>query len=255
MAMEHPGEPPNSTTPLFSSNEIDMTEFGYERKDLEKFCSEQIRIPPKLPNILKTFTKAAMRTQPRDLVHWTGAYFRALAEGQVPPVKETLEYPQVESKDGLTVGYLRVLNNQVGGRDIKTFSKLKVKVEDIRAKWIALCLPLEAFDTMLRTGKMFEKMEVDWKKLLGVLCGSIGKNLTDTMKIVCEVLTEQPEGVDAMIPYMHFWEIYAFLVKVDGSVTHQQMAAVNEFLMIRAQPNFCLIGPKDFLDPGCPPLY
>lgn len=75
------------------------------------------------------------------------------------------------------------------------------------------------------------------------------------MKIVCEVLTEQPEGVDAMIPYMHFWEIYAFLVKVDGSVTHQQMAAVNEFLMIRAQPNFCLIGPKDFLDPGCPPLY
>lgn len=113
MAMEHPGEPPNSTTPLFSSNEIDMTEFGYERKDLEKFCSEQIRIPPKLPNILKTFTKAAMRTQPRDLVHWTGAYFRALAEGQVPPVKETLEYPQVESKDGLTVGYLRVLNNQV----------------------------------------------------------------------------------------------------------------------------------------------
>lgn len=63
----------------------------------------------------------------------------------------------------------------MGGRDIKTFSKLKVKVEDIRAKWIALCLPLEAFDTMLRTGKMFEKMEVDWKKLLGVLCGSIGK--------------------------------------------------------------------------------
>lgn len=39
--------------PIFSINEIDMTEFGYQRKDLEKFCSEQIRIPPKLPNILK----------------------------------------------------------------------------------------------------------------------------------------------------------------------------------------------------------
>jgi hypothetical protein len=99
--------------PIFSSTEIDMVEFGYERRDLEKFCSEQIRIPPKLPNILKQYTKAAMRTQPRDLICWTAAYFKALAEGVVPPVKDILEYPQEESKDGLTLGYLRVLNNQV----------------------------------------------------------------------------------------------------------------------------------------------
>jgi hypothetical protein len=75
------------------------------------------------------------------------------------------------------------------------------------------------------------------------------------MKVVCEVLTEQPDGVDAMIPYMHFWEIYVFLAKLDGCVTHEQMMTVNDFLMNRARPNFCLIGPKDFLDPLCPPLF
>lgn len=54
-----------------------------------------------------------MRTQPRDLIQWTAAYFKALAEGVPPPVKEMLEYPQAESKDGVTVGYLRILNKQV----------------------------------------------------------------------------------------------------------------------------------------------
>jgi hypothetical protein len=64
---------------------------------------------------------------------------------------------------------------QVGGRDIKTFSRLKLKGEEIRAKWTALCLPLEAFENMLEAGRMADKTEFEWKKLLGVLCGSIGK--------------------------------------------------------------------------------
>ncbi|CAL8108115.1 unnamed protein product [Orchesella dallaii] len=80
---------------------------------MDIFCQDQIRIPPSLPNILKQFTKAAIRTQPRDLDVWGAAYFRAMAEGLAPPVKETLEYPLMESKDGLTVGLLRVLDRQV----------------------------------------------------------------------------------------------------------------------------------------------
>jgi hypothetical protein len=158
-----------------SETDIDMTVYGYERRDLEKFCSEQIRIPPKLPNILKQYTKAAMKTQPRDLLQWTSAYFHAMADGVTPPVKDRIEYPQQESKDGLTVGYLRILHNQLGGRDTKTFSKLKVTPEDVREKWVALCLDGGAFDEMLMFGRMQDKREIEWKKLVGVLCGSIGK--------------------------------------------------------------------------------
>lgn len=35
------------------------------------FCAQQIRIPPELPDILKQFTKAAIRTQPVDVLQWS----------------------------------------------------------------------------------------------------------------------------------------------------------------------------------------
>lgn len=34
------------------------------------FCAQQIYIPPELPDILKQFTKAAIRTQPADVLQW-----------------------------------------------------------------------------------------------------------------------------------------------------------------------------------------
>lgn len=37
------------------------------------YCSEQIKIPAELPDILKEFTKAAIRTQPVDLLQWSAA--------------------------------------------------------------------------------------------------------------------------------------------------------------------------------------
>ncbi|KYO48457.1 ropporin-1-like protein [Alligator mississippiensis] len=35
------------------------------------FCAQQIKIPPELPDILKQFTKAAIRTQPCDVLQWS----------------------------------------------------------------------------------------------------------------------------------------------------------------------------------------
>jgi len=35
------------------------------------YCPEQIRIPGGLPGILKDYTKAAIRTQPADLLKWS----------------------------------------------------------------------------------------------------------------------------------------------------------------------------------------
>lgn len=34
------------------------------------YCAQQINIPPELPNILKQFTKAAIKTQPCDVLQW-----------------------------------------------------------------------------------------------------------------------------------------------------------------------------------------
>jgi hypothetical protein len=38
------------------------------------YTSEQIPIPPALPDILLQFSKAAIRTQPTDVLAWSAAY-------------------------------------------------------------------------------------------------------------------------------------------------------------------------------------
>ncbi len=38
------------------------------------YTSEQIPIPPELPDILLQFSKAAIRTQPTDVLAWSAAY-------------------------------------------------------------------------------------------------------------------------------------------------------------------------------------
>lgn len=84
-------------------------------KDIQEqmYCSQQINIPPNLPFILKQYAKAAIRTQPYDLLYWSFAYFRAKAENLPLPVKERLEYPPVYSRSRLTPGFLKVLHKQV----------------------------------------------------------------------------------------------------------------------------------------------
>lgn len=37
------------------------------------YCAEQINVPPELPDMLKQYTKAAIRTQPIDLLSWSAA--------------------------------------------------------------------------------------------------------------------------------------------------------------------------------------
>ncbi len=40
------------------------------------YSNHPIQIPPDLPKILKQYTKAAIRTQPKDLLLWSVSYFR-----------------------------------------------------------------------------------------------------------------------------------------------------------------------------------
>ncbi len=40
------------------------------------YSNHPIQIPPDFPKILKQYTKAAIRTQPRDLLLWSVSYFR-----------------------------------------------------------------------------------------------------------------------------------------------------------------------------------
>lgn len=90
----------------------------------QSVASQEIIVPPSLPIILKQFCKAAIRTQPYDLLRWSSSYFRALADGEEPPTKLRLEYPPPSTASGLTLGFLRILLRQFGGIAITIFYRV-----------------------------------------------------------------------------------------------------------------------------------
>ncbi|XP_058800872.1 ropporin-1-like protein isoform X1 [Phymastichus coffea] len=187
------------------------------------YCVEQINVPPKLPMILKQFCKSAIRTQPYDLLKWSTAYFRALAEGEEPPTKLRLEFPPACSPFGLTIGYLKVLLRQLGGDCNKV-----LPLEKILERWDQLCLDRRDSDLIILIGGFRNKCQV--KKFLSIAVGLLTRNLTETMSLVCDLFTYHPDGCSAMIPLGLFMEIYGYLasLKCDGSMKASCLCSESE---------------------------
>lgn len=74
------------------------------------------------------------------------------------------------------------------------------------------------------------------------------------MVVFCETMTNQPDGVEAYIPYELFAEAYTFLAEKLDVAMHIAEDVCN-FLRDLAKANFELIGPKDFMAAECPPLF
>ncbi|XP_014248435.1 cilia- and flagella-associated protein 251-like [Cimex lectularius] len=172
----------------------------------QMYCSQQIIIPPNLPSILKKYAKAAIRTQPYDLLVWSSAYFRAICDGIPPPVKERIEYPPPISESGLSPGFLKVLINQIGKGDT-------VPKEILESRWKGVCLNLQYLDELICVGGFCD--DVDWRKFIAVAAGSIESNLTRTMVLICELMTDEPEGGSASVQLELFIDLYRFLAQLD----------------------------------------
>ncbi|XP_039076392.1 ropporin-1-like protein [Hyaena hyaena] len=175
------------------------------------FCAQQIHIPPELPDILKQFTKAAIRTQPADVLQWSAGYFSALSRGDPLPVKDRIEMPVATQKTdtGLTQGLLKVLHKQCGHQQY-------VELADLEQKWKNLCLPIENFRTLLQLDPCENKIE--WIKFLALGCSMLGGSLNTSMKHLCEILTSDPEGGPASIPFETFSYVYRYLSRMDSDI-------------------------------------
>ncbi|KAI5938838.1 ropporin-1-like protein [Manis javanica] len=173
------------------------------------FCAQQIHIPPELPDILKQFTKAAIRTQPGDVLQWSAGYFSALSRGDPLPVKDRIEMPMATQKTdtGLTQGLLKVLHKQCS-------DKQYVELADLEQKWKNLCLPIENFRALLQLDPCENKIE--WIKFLALGCSMLAGSLNTAMKHLCEILTADPEGGPARIPFETFAYVYRYLSKLDA---------------------------------------
>ncbi|KAM5259908.1 ropporin-1-like protein [Hipposideros larvatus] len=204
------------------------------------FCAQQIHIPPELPDILKQFTKAAIRTQPADVLQWSAGYFSALSRGDPLPVTDRIEMPVATQKTdtGLTQGLLKVLHKQCG-------HKPYVELADLEQKWKNLCLPAEKFIAVLQLDPCKHKME--WIKFLALGCSMLGGSLTTAMKHLCEILTSDPEGGPARIPFETFCYVYRYLSKLNSEVpaadTEAYLASLKE--NVESKKNG-MIGLSDF---------
>ncbi|XP_073536058.1 ropporin-1-like protein [Phyllobates terribilis] len=211
------------------------------------FCAQQIHIPPELPDLLKQFSKAAILTQPHDLLRWSAAYFYSLSRGEPLPVKDRVELPVATQRtdSGLTPGLLRVLHRQLTGRVL-------VPVEELEQRWRAVCLPQAQLLGLLELDR--PGTQVEWMKFLALACSALGGSITTALKQACEILTEDPEGGAARIPHQTFVFLYKYLAQIDGDIADTTIGEVLSALQGEAGKQGGMIQPRNFLSPQCPPL-
>ncbi|XP_018424740.1 PREDICTED: ropporin-1-like protein [Nanorana parkeri] len=211
------------------------------------FCSQQIDIPPELPDILKQFTKAAIRTQPHDVLQWSAAYFGSLSRGESLPVKERVEMMAANTKTttGLTPGLLKVLHKQLS-------LKIIVNADELEQKWKGLCLPQAQLQNILELDSFGR--EVEWLKFLVLACSTLGGSIAIALKQACEILTEDPEGGAARIPFETFTFLYKYLAQVDRDIPETRIEEALLALQTEVKKQGGMIQPRNFLSDLCPPL-
>ncbi|XP_076048122.1 ropporin-1-like protein [Oratosquilla oratoria] len=212
--------------------------------------SEEVRIPAQVPRILKEYTKAALRTQPRDLLTWSRAYFKALAEGTVPPVKDRLEYPLPESDTGITPGILRVLHRQLKDEDLVTWNSLQEACE-------ALGVDKETTRKVWNSAKASNDNAAEglpWDNILVHAAYSYGDSISEALQLVMKTSAEDPasRGVTAsevLGPYHYIFScIYGN--PNDSSV----WTSANAYLEEVAEYQDGFLAPSDLTRPSCPVL-
>merc|ERR1719189_2469939 len=128
-----------------------------------------------------------------------------MARGEAPPAKDRLEYPVPHTESGLTPGLLCVIHKQVG-------HQAKVTQAVLADKWRGVCLSQVDLDHLLLDGG-WKRGEVDWLKFVGLATMTISDGIQNTMKSVCEILSDSPDGISANIKFEIFREIYTYLAE------------------------------------------
>ncbi|XP_022246752.1 ropporin-1-like protein isoform X1 [Limulus polyphemus] len=228
-----------------SSSSRPASRMGWVEESL--YSPEQIRIPNELPQLLKKYTKDAIRTQPKDILQWSAAYFRALANGEEPPVKNHLEF--FNGSSGLTFEILKALHHQLS-------SKIEVTIEEIRHKWENFSLEEEKLKELLSLGRFPEEssFSVNWLKFVSLGCGELGSTIKERMTFFCKVITNKPPEEIPEIPFSTFSQIYQFITKLDENIPEEHINSVVNFLSVQAEKQGGMVNPQNFLLPDCPSL-
>ena len=65
---------------------------------------------------------------------------------------------------------------------------------------------------------------------LSVWSASILQNITTAMQIVCEILTADPDGGPARVPFPLFQDLYKYLALIDGEIAQEHINTIIKYL-------------------------
>jgi len=220
----------------------------------------QMNVPKELPDILKQFTKAAIRTQPNNLLDWSAAYFQALKNGEPLPVKTRYE---MGASTGLTVGILNILNRQLGPP-----RQQPIVMKELRDKWQDLGLTEEALDKICVSGNFNlqeEDSTIDMEQFVSVAASDLvsssasnngdksnaSSELGQALSIVCELFTNDLEGGASRISINQFSRFFAFMANI-ANVSSSNKDQVLAYMQERADAQGGLVMPANFQSKDCP---
>lgn len=166
---------------------------------------DSIEIPGYLLNILSEWSKAAIRTQPTDLLQWSTIYFRMIANGKHPPIKPYLDPPDLKVGPGaLTPNALKAL--------AQTLTNTLETYEHIKKMWDILSLDKNIFLEIIQIGKF--KAYIIPKVFIGMSAAYLNNRLRDTMILLCDIMSEDNHGI-LLNDFVYIYEYLARLNCVD----------------------------------------
>lgn len=173
---------------------------------------------------------------------------RCLSNGEVPPVKERLEYPLPETWHGLTPGLVRVLHKQLGNRGST------VKLQTLQKKWRGLSLEAEELEKMIKEGKFLGQNEIDWKKCLALICLGVGKNDVEmAMKIASEACSDTSKGEGCSMNAQEFIEMFKLVSEKKG-MEPEKIREIADYLDTAGSRQDGILSHENFKTDLCPPL-
>ncbi|KAL2088189.1 hypothetical protein ACEWY4_017017 [Coilia grayii] len=202
---------------------------------------KKIVIPPELPELLKQFTKDAIRTQPEDLIEWATLYFSAMIQGQPLPVRDNLEKATAPTSMDLSPQSLTALHAELGKHS-------KVTKRQLDEAWKSCGLSQDLLKHITAVGSFGNEME--WIKFFALGCSYLGGTIKNAMIHACYILNIDSSCVppDGCIPFDTFRYLYTYLAAVDGEVAQTQLDHALSQLETLSKNNNGMVRVSDFIN-------
>lgn len=176
------------------------------------YSAEQIRIPPELPDILKSYTKHIIREQPKDILAASVEYFSQLSK---------VTAKQRHRSSGIDTNSLRQVWRTLNA---KYADSTNLPREDVVRACEEAGIQADGVADFVKIGNWTDT--IPWKKFWGLAVGSTTETLPSTMQTVVALMAE-----NGKVPTMALAEIFRFIAERDPDYSPSKIDTVTQAIM------------------------